>query len=164
MGADALAARLVAVLEPLAGGHDLVVEGVDVLTRGRLRTVKVVLDLADGPGSLGSDLLGDVTREISTALDEGDLVEGAYTLEVSSPGTSRPLTTPRHFRRAERRLVRFTLADGGERLGRVRSADDDGVTVASPEPAAPVENDVTLTYPQITKAVVEVELRRLEES
>lgn len=150
--------RLRAVVEPLAGSHDLVVEGAQLRTRGRLRTVVVVLDLADGPGSLGSDLLGEVTREISDALDAGDVVEGAYTLEVSSPGVSRPLTEPRHFRRAERRLVRFTLTDGGTLLGRVRSADDEGVTVS--RDGAPE----TLTYPQIASATVEVEMRRLEEN
>lgn len=154
--------RLRAVVEPLASSHDLVVEGAQLRTRGRLRTVVVVLDLADGPGSLGSDLLGEVTREISDALDAGDVVEGAYTLEVSSPGVSRPLTEPRHFRRAERRLVRFTLTDGGTLLGRVRSADDEGVTVS--RDGAPDGAPETLTYPQIASATVEVEMRRLEEN
>lgn len=154
--------RLRAVVEPLAGSHDLVVEGAQLRTRGRLRTVVVVLDLADGPGSLGSDLLGEVTREISDALDAGDVVEGAYTLEVSSPGVSRPLTEPRHFRRAERRLVRFTLTDGGTLPGRVRSADDEGVTVS--RDGAPDGTPETLTYPQIASATVEVEMRRLEEN
>jgi ribosome maturation factor RimP len=136
-----------------------VVESARLRTRGRLRTVVVVLDLADGPGSLGSDLLGEVTREISDALDEQDVVEGAYTLEVTSPGVSRPLTQPRHFRRAERRLVRLVLQDGSALLARVRSADEVGVTVA--RDGGP---DETLTYAQITSATVEVEMRRTEEN
>lgn len=160
--AQELDRRLRAVVEPLASSHDLVVEGAQLRTRGRLRTVVVVLDLADGPGSLGSDLLGEVTREISDALDAGDVVDGAYTLEVSSPGVSRPLTEPRHFRRAERRLVRLTLTDGGTLLGRVRSADDEGVTVS--RDGAPDRTPETLTYPQIASATVEVEMRRLEEN
>lgn len=32
-----------------------------------------------------------VTRDVSTAMDALDLIEGAYTLEVGSPGTERPL-------------------------------------------------------------------------
>lgn len=160
MGADALAQRLLAVIEPLASRHDLVVEAADALTRGRNRAVTVVLDLADGPGSLGSDLLGEVTREISDALDEADIIDGAYTLEVSSPGTSRPLTQPRHFRRAERRLVKLTLTDGTTSTGRVRAADDDAVTL---RPLGDGGEDYTVPYAQIAKAVVEVELRRLDE-
>ena len=50
MGADALAQRLLAVIEPLASNHDLVVEAVDAPSRGRNRAVTVILDLADGPG------------------------------------------------------------------------------------------------------------------
>ncbi|TGO05922.1 ribosome maturation factor RimP [Serinibacter arcticus] len=162
MTAEELNRRLRAVVEPLASSHDLVAESAQLRTRGRLRTVVVVLDLADGPGSLGSDLLGEVTREISDALDADDVVEGAYTLEVSSPGVSRPLTQPRHFRRAERRLVRLALTDGSTLVARVRSADDDGVTVS--RDGAPDGTHETLTYAQITTATVEVEMRRLEEN
>lgn len=160
MGADALAQRLRGTIEPIAAGHDLVVEQADARTRGRSRTVTVVLDLADGPGSLGSDLLGEVTREISDALDVADVIDGAYTLEVSSPGTDRPLTEPRHFRRAQRRLVRITTAEGTTLTARVRSADDDGVTLRHEKTDG---EDTTLPYDQIASAVVEVELRRAKE-
>ena len=36
-----------------------------------------------------------------------------YTLEVSSPGVDRPLTDPRHWRRAVGRLVQVTVTDAG---------------------------------------------------
>jgi ribosome maturation factor RimP len=52
-----------------------------------------------------------------------------YTLEVSSPGVDRPLTDPRHWRRAAGRLVRVTVADYGAVSGRVISADQEGVTL-----------------------------------
>lgn len=159
MGADALAQRLREAVEPIAAGHDLVVEVADARPRGRSRTVSIVLDLADGPGSLGSDLLGQVTREISDALDAADVIDGAYTLEVSSPGTDRPLTQPRHFRRAQRRLVRIVTADGDTLMARVRSADDAGVTLR----VVGNDDDMTLPYAEITSAVVEVELRRAQE-
>jgi ribosome maturation factor RimP len=46
--------------------------------------------------------------------------EAAYTLEVSSPGIDRPLTEPRHWRRARGRLVAVALA--GARDGAASSA------------------------------------------
>src|SRR6266702_4226587 len=52
-----------------------------------------------------------------------------YTLEVSSPGVDRPLTDPRHWRRAVGRLVQVTAADAGPISGRVLAADADGVTL-----------------------------------
>jgi ribosome maturation factor RimP len=36
--------------------------------------------------------------------------EAPYTLEVSSPGVDRPLTEPRHWRRARGRLVNVSLS------------------------------------------------------
>ena len=39
-----------------------------------------------------------MSRELSALLDVHDVVEGAYTLEVSSPGINRPLKWPEHFK------------------------------------------------------------------
>jgi ribosome maturation factor RimP len=55
-----------------------------------------------------------------------------YTLEVSSPGVDRPLTQPRHWRRAFGRLVVAPLADGNGSdpvEGRVAGTNDAGVTL-----------------------------------
>ncbi len=67
--------------------------------------------------------------------------DAPYTLEVSSPGVDRPLTMPRHWRRAAGRLV--MVRPGAETpeprrdspqappaiTGRVIGADDSGVTL-----------------------------------
>jgi ribosome maturation factor RimP len=44
-------------------------------------------------------------------LDLHDIVEGAYTLEVSSPGINRPLKTPDHFRRFVGKRIRVRTRD-----------------------------------------------------
>jgi len=43
------------------------------------------------------DELSRVSRELSELLDANDVVDGAYTLEVSSPGINRPLRRLEHF-------------------------------------------------------------------
>jgi ribosome maturation factor RimP len=48
---------------------------------------------------------------------------------VTSPGVDRPLTEPRHWRRAVGRLVEVPV-DGTPTRGRVVAADDDGVELA----------------------------------
>ena len=45
--------------------------------------------------------------------------EQPYTLEVTSPGTDRPLTLPRHWRRNQGRLVKVDLADKATVTGRI---------------------------------------------
>jgi ribosome maturation factor RimP len=118
--------RLAAVVEPVvvAAGYDL--EEITVTPAGRRRLVRVIVD-ADGGISL--DDVADVSRAISTALDDNDGMfgEAPYVLEVSSPGIDRPLTAPRHWRRAAGRLVEVPVAERGTVTGRVRGADDAGV-------------------------------------
>ena len=119
--------RLVGLLEPvvLAMGMDL--EGVKVAVAGRRRLLRIVVD-ADG--GVGLDEIAEVSREISARLDARDAMGDApYTLEVSSPGVDRPLTEPRHWRRATGRLVAVPVGtDHLSRQGRVIGADEAGVT------------------------------------
>ncbi|RIQ16899.1 ribosome maturation factor RimP, partial [Jiangella rhizosphaerae] len=81
-----------------------------------------------------------------------------YTLEVSSPGVSRPLTLPRHWSRATGRLVRAILHDGGDVTGRVVSADDDSA-VLDVDGASRV-----LAYADVRKAKVQVEFRKTDDT
>lgn len=108
------------VLAPVvsAAGFDL--EDVAVTAAGRRNVVRVVVDR---DGGLDLDAVAEVSRVVSAALDDSDVAGAtAYTLEVTSPGVDRPLTEPRHWRRATGRLVR-----AGNVTGRVLDADDDRV-------------------------------------
>jgi len=104
--ANATAQHLLEVLAPVvsATGHDL--EDVNVTSAGRRSLVRVVVD-ADGGVDL--DAVAEVSRVVSEALDAdapgGPAFAGPYVLEVTSPGVDRPLTEPRHWRRAVGRLV-----------------------------------------------------------
>jgi ribosome maturation factor RimP len=82
----------------------------------------------DHPEGVTLALCERVTREL------GDLRE-RYGLEVSSPGTDRPLTKPAHFRRflGRRASVRTRDAREGHRsfTGELVGATDSEVTIAA---------------------------------
>jgi ribosome maturation factor RimP len=143
------------IVEPLAAAHGVDLEDVEVTPAGRRRRVSVVVD-ADGGVDL--DRCAEVSQAVSAALDESDVMgETPYTLEVSSPGVSRPLTMPRHWRRNVGRLVRLGLRDSGDLVGRIETADDTGVVL---------EIDGTarrLAYDAIGAARIQVEFRRTDE-
>lgn len=121
---DQLAESVEDALRPAVEDADLYLEEVCVGRAGSRSVVRVTVDLRDGPGGVGSDALTRVSRSISSILDEADVVQGAYTLEVSTPGAERKLTEPRHFRRAQGRLL--DLATGGENLvGRLTAVEGD---------------------------------------
>ena len=119
--------RLAGLIRPVVTAVGMDLETVRVSVAGRRRLVRVIVD-SDTGVSLDDAAL--VSRDISAALDASDLMgEVPYTLEVSSPGVDRPLTEPRHWRRAAGRLVKVKAAGEGSLRGRVTEAGDDGVTL-----------------------------------
>ncbi|MDQ3628549.1 MAG: ribosome maturation factor RimP [Actinomycetota bacterium] len=146
--------RVEGALAPRAGELGLDIEAVEVSAAGRHRLLRVAVD-RDGGVSL--DDLGEVTRSLSEALDETDLMgERSYTLEVSSPGVDRPLTRPRHWRRNHDRLVKVTTHAGESVTGRVMDSDDDQVTLD-------VEGQVhVVALGTVDQARVQVEFNRKE--
>jgi ribosome maturation factor RimP len=128
---DVEPAELERLLEPIVHAAGLDLESVRVATAGRRRLLRVVVD-ADGGVSL--DDIALVSREASARLDASRAMgEAPYTLEVSSPGVDRPLTQPRHWRRAVGRLVRVPVTGPGGATapveGRVIAAGEAAVTL-----------------------------------
>ena len=114
------------LVDPL-GVLGLDLEEVELTPAGRRRILRIAVDSDTG---VTLDEVADATREVSRVLDESDVMgEQPYTLEVTSPGTDRPLTLPRHWRRNESRLVRVTTKDGTTLTGRVRGSDDETATL-----------------------------------
>ena len=107
--------RLAGLIRPVVTAVGMDLETVRVSVAGRRRLVRVIVD-SDTGVSLDDAAL--VSRDISAALDASDLMgEVPYTLEVSSPGVDRPLTEPRHWRRAAGRLVKVKAAGEGSLRG-----------------------------------------------
>ena len=94
------------------------------------RVLRLYLAKAGGPAGGGLRRGGP---ELSELLDSQDVVSGAYTLEVSSPGINRPLKRPEHFARFIGKRVRIRTRDliGGRRSFRVilQAVAGEGVTV-----------------------------------
>lgn len=150
------AQRVHDVVEPVVVAAGLYLEDVSVSAAGRRSVVRVVLDLgADEVGSLDLDTLGAVSRDISAALDAADPVRGEYVLEISTPGTDRPLTELRHFRRARTRLVRLAMRDGSLVTGRLTDADAETYELVGPGGAT-----TRVAAADVVRGAVEVELTR----
>jgi len=119
--------RIADVIGPVIAAAGMDLESVRVSAAGRRRQLRVVLDSDRG---VSLDDAAAISRKLSAALDATPVMgDFPYTLEVSSPGVDRPLTDPRHWRRAVGRLVQVTAADAGPISGRVLAADADGVTL-----------------------------------
>ena len=95
----------------------------DVLIDARTEPPRITV-IADGDAALDLDTVAALSRSASTLLDAANSIDGAYVLEVSSPGVDRPLTCEKHFRRARGRKVELALTDGTDLTGRVGEVRD----------------------------------------
>ena len=96
---------------PLAANEGLEIIDIELKHEGGRggRVLRVYMDKEGGPSI---DELSRVSRGLSDLLDEHDgVVDGAYTLEVSSPGINRPLKRPEHFSRFVGKKIRVRTRD-----------------------------------------------------
>ena len=101
--------EVISELENIIGDY-LKVQGlelVDLIHRyeGRDLVLRILADRPEGGINLGE--CARLNIEISAILDEKDILQTRYMLEVSSPGIDRPLTTERDFSRCVNRRARF---------------------------------------------------------
>lgn len=146
--------RLAQVLEPAVASAGCDLEDVTVSPAGKRKVVRVVV-ASDAGVTL--DEVAAVSRAVTEVLDARDTeLFGAtpYVLEVSSPGVDRPLTEPRHWRRAVGRLVEVPVAGAAVR-GRVVAADADGVELAGEAGAAARHG-----WAELGPGVVQIEFAR----
>ncbi|MFH9423555.1 ribosome maturation factor RimP [Streptomyces sp. NPDC017529] len=153
--------RLRGLLEPLVAARDLDLEEIEVTPAGKRRVLRIVVDSDDG---VQLDECAELSREASQALDDSDVMGGApYTLEVTSPGADRPLTEPRHYRRAVGRLVKAQLHEGGELVARITAVDDEGLDLEVPGVKGRKSTARRVAFAEIAKARVEIEFNRKQD-
>lgn len=147
--ADAREQQITDLVEPIVSVAGADVEFVTLRKAGR-RTVVVIAVDADGGISL--DEVASFSTDISAVMDASDVMgDSPYTLEVTSPGVHRPLTLPRHWRRAASRLVRVQMTNGSTIEGRVTDSDETQVRLDDNGALRPI------AFSDIDKAVVQVE-------
>lgn len=123
--------RLEALITPSleAMGYELV----RVMMQGKSRpTLQVMAERKDERPMTVEDC-ADISRSLSAILDVEDPIEGAYTLEVSSPGIDRPLTRVKDFCRwagYEVKIETQLAIDGRKRFkGRLDGMDEGEVLI-----------------------------------
>ena len=123
--------KIVALAADVASECGVEVYDARVEIDGKRVAIRVFLDK---PGGVS---LGDVesfSRRFGARLDVEDPVDGAFILEISSPGVNRPLTRPAHYAAAIGKRVRIGLmepVDGVRTLaGILESADTETIVVS----------------------------------
>jgi len=125
--------QVLAAVAPVLSAHQL--DAVELVWRTD-RGGWVLEVTLERPGSripgegITLDLCSDISRELSAALDAGDVIPGRYRLEVGSPGVERALYGKGDYARFAGQPARLKLLqphDGQYVLfGLLQGVDDDG--------------------------------------
>lgn len=156
------AAAVRAAIEPTIQdlGFDLIFVEIGSGAGGR-RTLRLFIDSGDaiqgeGEASQGGVTVSDcatVSREVSALLDVDDPIDGAYVLEVSSPGLDRPLARPKDFERYRGQRVRLRTeapVDGRRNFAGVLQGMEGGMVVLNGE-----EGTVAVPFEALKRAQID---------
>lgn len=144
------------IIVPIVEALGCTFVGLEYLPQGRALLLRLYVDKPDGGVTI--DDCERISRQVNAVLEVKAVIQGAYTLEVSSPGLDRLLFIPDHFREQLGNLifVRIVAAIQGRRnfKGILESADEDSVSIRLQEATQSDEtNDVVkLSFTDIVEA------------
>jgi ribosome maturation factor RimP len=131
------AARIAALVEPVLAGLGYRLVRVRISSSAGC-TVQIMAERPDGTMSIED--CEAASRALSPVLDVADPIEGAYRLEMSSPGIDRPLVRRSDFDRYSGHVAHVEMVapvDGRRRFrGELAGAEGDCVRIRAAEPAA----------------------------
>ncbi len=111
------------VLEKLADRPDLFIVDIKMHGNGKLAI------LLDGDQGISIQDCAAVSRHVGFHLEEENLIDTAYDLEVSSPGIDSPLGSLRQYKKNLSRNVHIKVAGGTEVEGKLLAAEGDAVQI-----------------------------------
>ena len=128
-------------------GYELL--GVEYISQGKHSIVRIFIDSANG---INLDDCQLVSGQLSGILDVEDPIKGEYSLEVSSPGSERPLFSIEHFKQfiGQAVALRFHgLIEKRRKLkGNIVAVEDGTVTISE----LGTELEFKIDYDEIEKA------------
>lgn len=111
------------VEEKIADREDLFIVSIDVINN------KIVEILIDGDQGIAIDDCVKISRHVGFHLEEEEVFDNAYRLEVSSPGVDKPLKLLRQFIKNIGRNVRVLLNDGKTMEGKLLDANEENISI-----------------------------------
>ncbi len=123
--------RILAIASPVA--EDMGYGIVRIRVQGGNRSVVQIMAERLSDGLMNVSDCAQLSRALSSTFEVEDPIDGAYVLEVSSPGLDRPLTDMKHFEQYAGELARLELdrfVEGRKRFrGVLAGLDGDNVAI-----------------------------------
>ena len=129
---------------------------VEVLYFGRHLPARLMVIL-DGDNGVTIDQCADLSRKLAVLLEEQNVLEDAYLLEVSTPGLDQPLKLKRQYFKNKGRQFKVHLRDKSIVQGKLEEVSDEKLTITQVEKK---ETKVTeVTFDDVERAFVMVSFK-----
>jgi len=102
---------------------------VDVNVKGKSDNQKILVFI-DGDNGVDVDECSKISKKLSNELDEKDIIEGKYLIEVSSPGVDRTLKSIRQYPKHIGREFELITKDNKKFRGKLLSVDDEEIEIS----------------------------------
>lgn len=130
------------------------------------RSSQKVMILLDSDEGITIQECADISRGLGNDLEAANVIDTAYTLEVSSPGLDQPLRLPRQYLKNVGRDVKVSLTTGEVLTGTLLEVKESSIVVQLPAPKkkskTPVDESTLrpeIALETISKAIVQVSFK-----
>jgi ribosome maturation factor RimP len=140
---------IIKLVEDLIRETDYYVVDIAVSDSKIRRKVSIFLDSDTG---ITIDQCTEVSRKLGLQLEE--IIDEAFTLEVSSPGADSPLKFERQYVKNVGRSLRILKVDGSEVKGKLVSVENGNITIETEAKKKVKSETVALSLDEIKEAKV----------
>ena len=101
---------------------------VDLTVKG-VSGKQLVLVVIDSESGLPIEMCSLISRKLLTKIEEKDLIEGTFNLEVSSPGIDKPISLPRQYKKNIGRKLEVETLDGEIFEGELKKIEEQTIAL-----------------------------------
>ncbi len=109
MACEEISKIIESILTPLLDEYDLELFELNINTHNKFTMVEVIADKARGGVNMGE--CGRINKALSREIEEKELIEGNFSVDVCSPGLDRPMKVQKDFVRVIGRNAKFHLTE-----------------------------------------------------
>lgn len=133
---------------------------VDIIVSADKGPTKITI-LLDADNGVNIDDCANLSRSVGHYLEENELIDSKYTLEVTSPGVDHPLNSVRMYKKNIGRKLKVTTSEGNEIKALLKEVSDDKVLLDKEvKKGKKIDHEpIELTFDQIKKAIVQVSFK-----
>ena len=126
---------------------------IEVEVKGNPNNQKIQVFI-DGDEGVNVDECSKISRKMSNILEEEDLIEGKYIIEVSSPGASKPLKLFRQYPKHVGRDLEIIKVDKSKVSGELKKVLDEKIIIAPSSSKKQEELEISFSEIELAKVLI----------